>query len=77
LIKISINTVNIKDLLGLKKILSNNNQKTEEVEYIENNYDNFVHLIKDKLSTITTDYCEIGLYIIQYISYLLLKINLV
>ncbi|MBU2579361.1 hypothetical protein KKF19_00105 [Patescibacteria group bacterium] len=54
--------MNIEDLNQFRKILIKNKEFVSKLEYTKNNYDNNGNLIKEDLPTITTDFCEIGLY---------------
>lgn len=45
-----------------RELLIKNKQSVSEIEYTKNNYDNNGKLIKKGLPTITTNFCEIGLY---------------
>lgn len=53
---------NDKFIIKLKKELSDLNINVGEIEYTENNYDNDGKIINEKIPTITTEYCEIGMY---------------
>lgn len=54
--------MNIKDLNKFRELLIKSKKSVSKLEYIKDNYDNFGNLIKEDLPTITTDFCEIGLY---------------
>lgn len=45
----------------LKNIFKEAKQNVSDLQYTKNNYDNYGRLIKKRLPTITTDFCEIGL----------------
>lgn len=49
-------------ILKFKKELNELGIAVGEIEYTENNYDNNGNLIDRKISTITTEHCEIGKY---------------
>jgi len=51
-----------KYLLSFKKILLEKKENVSEIEMTSGNYDNEGNLITEKISTITTDWCEIGIY---------------
>lgn len=52
----------IEDLNQFRRLLAQNNKSVSKLEYTRNNYDDEGNLIKEDLPTITTDFCEIGLY---------------
>lgn len=54
--------MNIKNLNQFRELLIENKKSVSEVEYTKNNYDSGGNLIERDLPTITTDFCEIGLY---------------
>lgn len=54
--------MDIEDLNQFRKILFENNKSVSDLEYTENNYSDNGILIKENLPTITTDFCEIGLF---------------
>ncbi|MBU0976213.1 MAG: hypothetical protein ABIE03_05740 [Patescibacteria group bacterium] len=54
--------MNIKNLNKFRELLINSKKSVSELEYTKNNYDHFGNLIEEDLPTITTDFCEIGLY---------------
>lgn len=54
--------MNIENLNQFRKILIENNKPVSGLEYTKNNYDKTGNLINEELPTITTDFCEIGLY---------------
>lgn len=54
--------MNIRNINLFRKILIENNKSVSKIEYTKNNYDNTGNLIKKEIPTITTDFCEIGVY---------------
>lgn len=54
--------MNVTDLNLFRKLLIEKGEPVSEIEYTKNNYDEDSNLINAGLPTITTNYCEIGLY---------------
>lgn len=54
--------MNIENLNKLRELLTQDKTIVSELEYTKNNYDHDGNLIKENLPTITTDFCEIGLF---------------
>ncbi len=54
--------MNIENINKFRELLMENKKSVSEIEYTKNNYDNKGNLIEESLPTITTDFCEIGLY---------------
>lgn len=54
--------MDIEKLNQFRKILIRNNKPVSGIEYTKNNYDENGNLINEELPTLTTDFCEIGLY---------------
>jgi len=54
--------MNIEKLNKFRELLIKSKKSVSDLEYTKDNYDNSGNLIKEDLPTITTDFCEIGLY---------------
>ncbi|MCK4650224.1 hypothetical protein KAT36_03240 [Candidatus Pacearchaeota archaeon] len=54
--------MDIKNLNQFREWLIKNKKSVSKLEYTKNNYGNNGNLIEKSLPTITTDFCEIGLY---------------
>lgn len=54
--------MDIKYLNKFRELLLKSKKSVSDLEYTKDNYDNFGNLIKEDLPTITTDFCEVGLY---------------
>ncbi len=52
----------MKNLKKFQELLIKSKKIVSEIEFTKGNYDNFGNLIKEDLPTITTDFCEVGLY---------------
>ena len=61
-LRLKTNYMNIKNLNQFRELLLENKKSVSKLEYTKNNYNNNGNLIEEDLPTITTDFCELGLY---------------
>jgi hypothetical protein len=54
--------MNIENLNEFRKFLIKSKKPVSKFEFTKGNYDSSANLIEESLPTITTDFCEIGLY---------------
>ncbi|MFC1645344.1 hypothetical protein ACFL08_04945 [Patescibacteria group bacterium] len=54
--------MNKKDLGKFRELLIRDGKAVSEIERTSGNYDNDGNLIEGELPTVTTDFCEVGLY---------------
>ncbi len=54
--------MDIDYLNKFRELLLKSQKSVSELEYTRDNYDNLGNLIKESLPTITTDFCEVGVY---------------
>ncbi|MFC1609290.1 hypothetical protein ACFL2R_03795 [Patescibacteria group bacterium] len=54
--------MNQKYLEKFRELLIRDGKDVSDIEYTSGNYDNMGNLIEGELPTVTTDFCEVGVY---------------